>query len=802
MFRPKKDILLVPEQSEALVGIVESLDKDGVALDISKPGAGKTLEALAAARKLEEKYAYLGKKFVKFVIQPATQKEAYAPGSRKNTVSNDSDSLSPWLKECTEYGELDTYHSITYEKLRSVENSSAKLPVYINLGGEDSTILNEIPPGAVFDWYSDREQMLYDDTSSKFSAPTPENKYSSWDINALIYTKYVKGSDGKYTGYASPTKKFMQLPSEVTLMIIVDEFHNIKNDSAQAKALACAFRVIMRARRANIPAFIILLSGTPLQKPEHGINYMGIMGTHEPVENEIMFVSTTVPSPDQCYAEARNYDPELAMRIGLESKLINTARNGFNLLGNEASKKVMVRFWKECIAPKISHFVPTPSYGQTFTLMLDITDPNDIHLLAQADALLIKAEEQKEENKAFKGIKKAGTKIPKGESYFALRSQAQGLTERAMLNAVCKDAMSRIEADPLCKIFVCLRRIDNVEILLNMFPRQYKLAKFVGEDMNIAAKESIKRDFQMRDSVRGIIGTIQSMAVGINFQDIIGGRQIISYITNDDDVVLVEQAVKRTDRRDSQSFPISLVFYPLSLGHTMSVYQGSIMKSENSREMMESRRKLLSEETDIEKKRDLYNTISPGEYNRAIQFRDVGIIYLLDRPYFHVEYDQETGKPLSYEYVPSEPGSWGFIGYEDNLVNREAYKVENTSQLINFLQRVIDQGKINLALPVNEVYFSAGAAELQKYLLGYWPHELRDPENSEDISSDLGKIVLEDPTTMETATVLLSQLILPGKTPVYLTRMVGALPGIRLATIVGPNKNPAPLLSKGLKPLQ
>lgn len=810
----RKEIILVPEQDEALHGVVESLDTYGVALDISKPGAGKTIQAIAAKRRLEKKYAHTGKKFIMFVIQPATQKESDQPGGNRlgtrNTVDEDSDSLSPWRRECTKYGETDCYHSITYNSLRVSADSKATVSVYTRRGGENATILREIPPGAEFYAVSEEERAKY--VRPRSVVDTPDDRYADWSVNALIYGKWVKQANGKYLSNVSPTQKFMQLPGEVTLMIVVDEFHNVKNDSEQARAVACAFRVVMRARAAGTPAFILLLSGTPLQKVEHSVNYMGVMGTHDPVSDDIMFVSSTVPVPEQCYLEARTYDRGLANDIAIKGKLVNPDTQMFMPVSEAVGAAMMMRFWRECIAPKISHFVPSPSYGQAFTLMFNLTREADIKLLNEANALLRKAEEQKEQSKLFPGKTKrapataravysSGVKrIGEDDATFKLLIEAQGLTEKAMLFSVAQDAISRLRADPKCKIFVCLRRIENVDAFLHMFPSNYNIQRFVGKDMDIRQKEQVKREFQLRDSVRGIVGTIQSMAVGINFQDILGGRQIFSYITNDRDVVLVEQAVKRTDRRDSQSYPVEFVFYPRQLGHTQGIYDSSIEKSKKSREMIDLRRKLVSEETNVERKRDLYNTLSPGEYNRAFQFKEIGIIYLLDHPIFDVQYN-EVNEPIGFRYIPSEPGTWGYIGYEDTFENRQSYKVENTEQLIDFLQSVIDSGMRDMHTPVNLVHFRFGVNELHYYLLGHFPSEVPE-EELEDISSDAGKTVLSTPGALQQTALRTQQLIKVDKSPVYLRRMLELLPGIRLTSLLPSWMNPAPQLrDPNLQPL-
>lgn len=72
----------------------------------------------------------------------------------------------------------------------------------------------------------------------------------------------------------TPTPEYLQLVAN-GVMVVADEIQNVKNNSAQYKALSALLLPIIRA--AGISRFA-LLSGTPFDKMEHAINLLRMIG--------------------------------------------------------------------------------------------------------------------------------------------------------------------------------------------------------------------------------------------------------------------------------------------------------------------------------------------------------------------------------------------------------------------------------------------------------------------------------------------------------------------------------------------
>jgi len=754
-----KKIQLVPEQVEKLSGIFDSQREFGVSIDGSAPGAGKTIMALALGENIEENYAKpANQQMVMLVIQPGT-----IQGS--GNESSDVESISPWERESKLYGKLDLYHPVTYESLRPNEDARNRSDIYITLGGNNSPIVSiyDNVPETHFKWASEQERLMYDNPDPYGGNLTIDNKYSSWFAPGLIYGKYIKNQTGKGRSHVfSPTKKLMQLFLDFVVVVFVDEFHLTKNNTDNNGAVAAVMRAAMRAReiRADKAAFVHMMSGTPMQKKENAVNYMRLLGMHNPVANNVMFVTSHNPRPFDCFMEAFVYNPQMAVDIAIQGGVAQQTTAGFQALGmyDEAAKKATYRFFKECILPRINFFVPSPSFGQTFTAMFNIKRPQDLQLLNQADALL----------KQYSAEDPNAPRVGK-ESYFGLRSDARFLTEQAMLYPIGQDALQRLASDPMCKVIIALRRVENVDALMQMFSG-YSPLRFVAGQITKSQKEQIRSTFQLNDHSRVLIGTLQALAVGMNFQDIKGGRQVVTYMIGDDDIVMMIQMEGRTDRRDTQSYPIILVAYPKQFGHTISIYKGNVSKTTEAGEILKSRKRSSKEETDPEFLRFMYNSVLPGDYNRAIQLDEIGWVYLLDRPRFVIDRDAQ-GIAIGYHFSPPE-GTFGYIGNENTPENRAAYA--DTVTLIMYLDYIVNWGKEELQKPLS-------APEFTEERLHYLLDNIPAMKVSEILSHTLA----------ERSTTKLIDVLGPGGVRAFLLQIIQRLPGIRLDELVPSSENPA-----------
>src|SRR5438874_334976 len=119
----RKEIRLVPEQADALESVLESQRKYGRSIDISKPGAGKTVLALRAKQKLQEEYGNpADQRTIMLVIQPGEIQGTGDP-------SEAEESISPWERECAKYDETADYRSVTYQSLRIPSKTDATTDV-------------------------------------------------------------------------------------------------------------------------------------------------------------------------------------------------------------------------------------------------------------------------------------------------------------------------------------------------------------------------------------------------------------------------------------------------------------------------------------------------------------------------------------------------------------------------------------------------------------------------------------------------------------------------------------------------
>jgi hypothetical protein len=189
----------------------------------------------------------------------------------------------------------------------------------------------------------------------------------------------------------------------------------------------------------------------------------------------------------------------------------------------------------------------------------------------------------------------------------------------------------------------------------------------------------VKDRFQNSDDYRVIIGSIQTISVGIDLHDTVGGRRRFSYIPGDDDIVSVWQYDKRVDRRGTRSHPVTFVCYSKS-GEMARVYKSNEKKSKIGAAVNNTRKKMESESS-LKIKKCLYDTVLPGDYNRCIHLARMSkMVYLVDRPYFCIK-PGEDGVPREELCPPA--ASIGYI-QEDTPETRQRY--EDPYKLIAFLE--------------------------------------------------------------------------------------------------------------------
>lgn len=641
-------LILTPEQRECLNQMLPVIQKRGLCLDLTKPGGGKTVMAVAMFKELQKIYKDSGKKVMMFVVHPGSIK-----GSRE---MEGIEPTSPWERELSKYGGMDSCHSVTIESLRINKCKSSTLGVYTSCGGVNHPILNETGERDRFQWADDingtREREFF---QGEISPGVSSLTYSSWSAQGLLMGRYTKVG-ASYDLVVSPTRRWMQTCIDCIPFVVMDECHTSKNKTSQNQSSAAFLSAVSRAFQLTGHGFILLLSGTFIQKEmEHAANYMKMVGTSTPVPNG-MFISSRSADAYRCYQEAIKYNPEEADKIAADHSIVLPMKERNPSVSASNVSNAVVKFWMRCIMPEIHFSVPTPTYGQAFNAFMDAPEAVALEKLI------------------------AG-RLTNGNS--KVLSDDKILIEGALVTPIAQDALERLARDPLCKVVIALRFHQNITKAYDLLRVHYpRVCLYTGLESK-SHRQTVKNQFQKNDEYRVLIGSIQTVSVGIDLHDTIGGRQRFSYIPGDDDIVSVWQYDKRVDRLGVRSHPVTFVCYSKS-GEMARIYKSNEKKSEIGTAVNKTRKRMESENS-LQIRKCLYETILPGDYNRCFKLNRLSkMVYLVDRPYFCIE-SGEDGVLRENMYPP-----FSQIGYieEDTPDNRKRY--DDPYQLIAYLEGIIE----------------------------------------------------------------------------------------------------------------
>ena len=646
----RQPLVLAPEQQECFDRMLPSLVSRGRCLDLTKPGGGKTVIGTALFHELQVLFeASTGKKVIMVVVHP---------GSIKGSPEQDGvEPTSPWERELRKYGGIDSYYSVTVESLRIDRRTDVTEDVYISSGGVNHPILATAGEQDRFEWADDingtREREFFDGRG--------KHSYSSWQARGLLMGRYERreGATSKskrpqYDLTVCPTKRWMQLCIDYIPFVIIDEGHCGKNKTSQNQSNTAFLNAVYRAFQLTGHGFALISSGTFIQKEsEHSANYMKMIGIASPVPGD-MFVSSHTACAYRCYIEAVKYNEEIATAIALTHRVITSAKERNATISAVAASSAVAEFWMRCLMPVIHFSVPTPNYGQAFNAFLDVSDyVPDVTQSVQHDNIAV---------------------------------------EGALVAPMIRDALKRLQHDPLCKVILVFRFHHNIDRAHRLMRQHYSnVCMYTGLE-SCSQRQSVKSLFQKSDEYRAIIGSIQTISLGIDLHDTVGGRQRFTYIPGDNDIVAVWQADNRSNRRGTLSHPVTFVCFAKT-GGMEKIYNSNQRKSQIGLAVSKTRQKMDSEHS-LKTRKYLYDTVLPGEYNRCLQLARMStMVYLVDRPYFLIVRGDDG---ILREQMTPTASSIGFIE-TDTVENRARYS--ETSVLIAFLEERMESAYCQIDTP-------------------------------------------------------------------------------------------------------
>jgi superfamily II DNA or RNA helicase len=377
--------------------------------------------------------------------------------------------------------------------------------------------------------------------------------------HGLLTRKDVRGVNGKVTTTYTPTLVLKQLISVGTLFVF-DEFHNLKNTSTQNKAASTISRLVNQEVRANPGAArsrCMMLSATPLDKVEHAVNFIRLMGltTHH------MLASYN--------PQTREMQPRAIEELRNEAMAINAMKTidimtTFNFYGIDANswtttslkraRAIAYELYVRVILPFMSSAMP-PAEAPRFVRrgFFEIRD-------AENKAKVTKA--VNDLRGATRFDEQRGGVVLNGDTNWGAITKALMDLEVAQIADMCRVAIARLQLTPGLKVILAM----GYKITIDKARRALKAAGFVDVaeltgDVPPAERQAEIDRFNTSDTCRAMVMTTQTGGIGINLHDTQGGRKRVLFILPDYKVISIHQCVGRIFRYGALSEGEAYVFY-------------------------------------------------------------------------------------------------------------------------------------------------------------------------------------------------------------------------------------------------
>ena len=370
--------------------------------------------------------------------------------------------------------------------------------------------------------------------------------------NNILTRSDIKGPGrGKEIRF-EPTEVFKTLIREGCLLVI-DEFHHVKNASAQFLAVAALASYVSRA--SNTRSRNVLLSGTPPDKKSSAENVLYIAGIITSRKLSLANVDHRTglrhtPELNRLTAYARSIDPTTTNKIV----------RGFNLetLPNKEFTSAVHEYVHELYVKVI-----LPTFNRS---MFPPDDNKDNHLIVIKTLSMNNAEKKAyiagvnmlAEELGFDKESGQITNVGLGQTNNALVA-----VEKAKSHAACRDAKKHLDEDPNCKVVMAFNYKQSINLAAEFFTSVGIPFHTLVGDTPKNDRPAIVEEFQQDDNeIRVIICNVNVIKEGISLADMSGNHFRYAYISPSLTLSVTRQSTSR----------VANYISPDSRSHTMIIF--------------------------------------------------------------------------------------------------------------------------------------------------------------------------------------------------------------------------------------
>lgn len=398
-------------------------------------------------------------------------------------------------------------------------------------------------------------------TYSSLSCKSKEQKSGLVEKNKYLLCDYqysnIKNTDGTYKPKPryQPTRRYQNDTKKLSILLVFDEFHRLKNKSAQSFACEILSREIVR-KGMKTGSRMLFLSATPVQREEHTIRYMNIFDAMD--GNHYVYLSRegkTIKKDGKSYllnnflktseqiqqfAQVEDYKQVAPF---FEDILKNPERyTPRGEKSNEMGYKLYTDVWVKYLTRSMIR-EPSEFQHKIVNRIVNISQ-NGMRFYVIGMIFLDKGNKTMQAALTQRDPQARHTMMQEALKLLMLGIQYM---ERGKIDSFARIARSYLESDPDCRVLIFLwLKEDGVDVIQQYFGDVDHLVLKGG--LTDEQRIYIVETFQKKDGPRLLISTIQSGSESLSFHDIHGGRKRYSLISPSFDYVRIAQAAGRINR--------------------------------------------------------------------------------------------------------------------------------------------------------------------------------------------------------------------------------------------------------------
>lgn len=393
---------------------------------------------------------------------------------------------------------------------------------------------------------------------------SPKNEYLTCEY---LFTETMN----KTTGKKKPkprfgiTQKYIDVANEGVLLVF-DEFHRLKNDSAQSYACQALANYAILGKNSYLSR-VLFLSATPIQRAEHAVRYMNIFGVmkgrHYITQQKNTLIYSNYDRTIETINRFTTVEKDAPRFLEIKKCPRDFMKSDTN--SSEMALYVYNRIWSKYITQSMIR----EDTGFKHTIRDRVVNISKQGMGPYTLGMLLFMQGRKVMIQALRA--KGSEKYTLMIRAFSLLSRGVQFMEIGKLESFVRLAKQYLDDDPNCRVLIFLwLRKDGVETIKHYFnPGSYYLLR---GGLTDDEKMFIVKDFQKPNGRRLLISTIQTGSESLSFHDTNGGQTRYSLISPSYDYVRIAQAAGRTNRVGVKSD--SYVDY---------VYGGDILFSKDSK---------------------------------------------------------------------------------------------------------------------------------------------------------------------------------------------------------------------------